>query len=145
MIDPRWQTKRGQLVRAAARGWIDTDAEKTDELIGQHKTVMAARPGVVAYLGGAESYTSDDNGKSWQRREIDVPDYVSGLMGYHPQPALATPEGLRLVCVYGRRIDPARRSTTSRRKCFCCVRLTTDLTGSVFDARGRATRLKVGL
>lgn len=109
VIDPRWQTKRGQLVRAAARGWIYTDAEKTDELIGQHKTVMAARPGVVAYLGGAESYTSDDNGKSWQRREIDVPDYVSGLMGYHhTASALATPEGLRLVAVYGRRIDPAR-------------------------------------
>lgn len=119
VVDASWQTKRGQLVRASAEGWLYTDADKTDELKRQHKTTMAARPGVVAYLGGALYLTSDDQGKSWQRHKIDVPDYISGLMTYHERAsAMATPDGLRLVAVYGRRIAPARSIEETKTEVF---------------------------
>lgn len=115
-IDRRWQTADGRLVTARAEGWIYTDADRLEELKAKGKTTMHARDGVVAYLGGAKSRVSQDGGKTWSEHDIDVPQYVSGLMTYHQAASeLVAPDGLRLVAVYGRRIakdnpdDPARQ------------------------------------
>ena len=133
VIDARWKTERGQLVRASARGWVYTDATEAEHLHSQHKTVRTVRPGTVAYLGGAQFLTSDDNGRSWQQHELDVPDYVSGLMGYHSEASnVVTPEGLRLVAVYGRRINQERPSEKLRTEVFL-LRSTDD--GQTWEVR----------
>lgn len=106
VIPPGWRTERGELVWARAQGWIYTDADKRDQLLAQHKTVRNVRPGTIAYLGGAEVRRSRDGGKTWRREVLDVPDFVSGLMTYHrAASAMANDNGLRLVAVYGRRVD----------------------------------------
>lgn len=119
VVDRRWQTRDGLLATAAARGWIQTDAKQREELKSQGKTVLPVRDGVIAYLGGASSRVSRDGGKSWESHVIDVPEYVSGLMGFHHAASeLAAADGLRLVAVYGARIADVLAGRTSRDEVF---------------------------
>jgi Neuraminidase (sialidase) len=104
LIDRKWQTKDGRLVRAGADGWVYVDASQEDELKKQHKIIMKVRPGTIAYKGGAHFATSTDGGKSWQKEPITIPDDCEGLMGY--QFGIVTSKGVRLVAVYGRRLNP---------------------------------------
>jgi hypothetical protein len=104
-IRPSWKTERGELVSARARAWIYTDADRRDTLLAEGRTVRNVRPGTIAYLGGALVRRSTDGGETWQQEQLDVPEYVAGLMGYHHAAStLVADDGTRLVAVYGRRI-----------------------------------------
>ena len=106
-IDRQFLNKKGERVRGYPRGWVYVDAEKRDELLKRGKTVRDVRPGKIAYLGGALSAKWDEKDKKWKTAELDVPEYLSGLMCYHyAASAVNTKDGVRLVAAYGRRIDP---------------------------------------
>lgn len=107
IVDRKEFTKDGSLATAEAVGWVYVDASKEKELRDQHKILMSVRPGVVAYLGGAQARTSADGGKTWRKTEVPVPEDCLGLMNHHKQATeLVTSKGVRLVAVYGKRLQP---------------------------------------
>ncbi|MCC6240868.1 MAG: exo-alpha-sialidase [Phycisphaerales bacterium] len=103
-INPAWRTKEGTLVRAAADGWIYVPISKKDELDKDQKITMLANDKQVAYLGGAHYQVSTDDGRTWTKHEIELPDDIAGLMNHHLHATeTVTKNGVRLVAVYGRR------------------------------------------
>lgn len=106
VVNPRWKTSWGALVDPGIQGWAYVPAEKQAELEQQHKYIRPVRPGTIAYLSEkAYCRVSQDGGQTWEKHEIEVPDYVSGMMGYHGRAAgLVTSDGLRLLTVYGKRV-----------------------------------------
>jgi sialidase-1 len=103
IISPEWKTADGNLVVADADGWIHVPESRFDELQAQEKYVHKnAGPGQVTYLGGAHYKVSADNGHTWTKHPIPVPETISGLMHYHDGTSrLRTAAGVRLTAVYG--------------------------------------------
>jgi|GEM_PF-757085 len=107
IVDRRWETKDGNFVLPEAKGWVHVDASQKAALEKQHRVIMSVRPGTIAYLGGAIVKSSDDGGKTWQTKEIAVPEDCLGLMNHHAYATyLVTNKGVRLRAVYGRRFQP---------------------------------------
>ncbi len=99
-----WRAGEGRWVTAEAEGWVYVPASRRAELEAQNKVILDAREGEIAYLGGARAAESHDGGQTWQRRPIEVPDDVAGLMTFKKECSeLVTSDGVRLVAVYGNR------------------------------------------
>lgn len=103
-VDTRWETKKGTLVIPKAKGWVYVDATQEEELKRQQRIVVPSTDGRIAYLGGALSRYSMDNGETWQNRELTIPDNCSGLMNHHSSASyITTSSDIRIRAVYGRR------------------------------------------
>lgn len=108
LINRRWVTKQGDLVRAKPEGWIYVNESEKGRLEEAGRPYMAVRPGTIGYLGGAVVKRSTDGGKSWDSESIDLPPDCLGLHSHHHTATqLVTFKGVRLNVVYGyRRGEP---------------------------------------
>ncbi len=100
-VDPSLRCKDGSLALAGANSWRHVPESRRSEFEERDITVRQVRPGVVAYLQGAYARRSVDGGKTWEKRQLDLPGHRS-LMGYNSGARCALRSGVRLVAVYGR-------------------------------------------
>lgn len=99
-IDDAMRNPDGSLVDARAYGWRRVPAERRSEFEEKDITVRDVRPGVVAYLQGAYARRSEDGGKTWQKRELELPAHRS-LMNFNASSRIRLSNGVLLNAVYG--------------------------------------------
>ncbi|MHB8900281.1 MAG: sialidase family protein [Thermoguttaceae bacterium] len=98
----------GKLALANAVGWVYVDEAQADALKAEGRTMMAVRPGTVAYLDGAHYAVRSIEGemiRPWT--DIDVPP-GGGMMSFHQASILNLGGGVRLVAIYGTGPDRQR-------------------------------------
>jgi len=91
------RTPAGTLLRLHT-GWEYYPDEKRKELEAAGWVMMDAREGVVAALSAHTAAISRDGGKTWQKRELPLPN-PAGIMGFHG--SIVTDQGVILWPVYG--------------------------------------------
>ncbi len=99
-VDAAMRNPDGSLVDASAYGWRQVPAERREEFEEQDITVRDVRPGVVAYLQGAYARRSDDGGKTWETRELELPAHRS-LMTFNASSRVRLSSGVLLHAIYG--------------------------------------------
>ena len=88
----------GRLINVACKWWQEHPATERDELEKQGYYVYNVREGVVAICAGAYWSWSDDGGKTWEKKDIDMPftaDLGSGMN------SLQLDDGTIVFPVYG--------------------------------------------
>ena len=125
--DPWLTTLDGNLVKAYARGWRESPAEKRAELEARGFEVRDVREGVVAHCEGAYFAHSTDGGKTWDTKTIETPK-LALLMGFNAGARLNTSKGVRLVAVYGKEAPKAYYNAFALRSeddgaSWSCVRI----------------------
>jgi hypothetical protein len=104
-LNPVWVTgpsKPGRLVDANAHAWRYVEAERRDEFESQGIEVRDSPDGRVAYAYGCYTRTSEDNGVTWQQREIPLPPRGLIMSFLGPATDLRLDDRTLLCSVYGR-------------------------------------------
>jgi sialidase-1 len=105
IVDPTWATgpsKPGHLVDANAHAWRYVEPGRREEFEQQGIEVRDSPDGRVTYAYGCYVRTSNDNGVTWQQREIPLPPkgLIMGFLG--PATDLRLDANTLLCSVYGR-------------------------------------------
>lgn len=103
--NPAWATgpaRPGRLVEPDAYGWRYVDASRRSEFESRGIEVRNSPDGRVTYAYGCFVRTSEDGGRTWQQREIEVPR--EGLIMTYHDPASYVRLDARTIlrAVYGR-------------------------------------------
>lgn len=110
-IDLRWKKPSGVIEIPSAQGWVYADPSEYDKLVKEKKIVSYSADGRIAYLGGAHVRTSTDNGKTWQTKDLTIPENCSGLMNHHTSSSyIITSSGIQIRAIYGPRKEFASAS-----------------------------------
>ena len=88
----------GRQVRIWCKWWQEHPAEKRAELEKTGYLVRDVRPGTVAFCAGAMCGLSNDDGKTWENREIEYPFMACLASGMN---SLQLADGTILFPVYG--------------------------------------------
>ncbi|MBN1341212.1 MAG: exo-alpha-sialidase [Phycisphaerae bacterium] len=99
-ISPGWRCQDGSLAYARAYGWREVPESRREEFAKRDIVVRDVRPGVVAYLQGAYARRSTDGGKTWTKRELELPPHRS-LMNHSRSQNCMMKCGVLLAAPYG--------------------------------------------
>ena len=97
-----------RLIGVGCKWWQEYPAEKRDELAEQGYLVADVRSGVVAICAGAYRTWSDDDGKKWQREDLELPFTATLASGMN---SVQLADGTILYPVYGRKTAAGPDST----------------------------------
>lgn len=95
---PPFVGPNGRQIRVACKWWQHYPAEQRAALEAQGYAVRDVRPGVVAICAGAYMTWSDDGGRSWQQRDLELPFTALLAPGMN---SLQLADGTILFPVYG--------------------------------------------
>lgn len=88
----------GRLIRIGCKWWQEHPAEKRAELEAAGYDVHSVRAGTVAICAGMRKHWSDDGGKTWQTKDVDLPFMAIMASGMN---SLQLKDGTILFPTYG--------------------------------------------
>jgi len=88
----------GRLIRVACKWWQEHPASEREQLEKEGYYVANVRKGVVAICAGAYWSWSDDGGKTWEKKDIEMPFMASLASGMN---SLQLDDGTIVFPVYG--------------------------------------------
>ena len=101
---PSWRLADGSLTRADPQGWLYADISEESRLIAERRHPSRVDDTRIAWLGGICMQVSKDNGRSWEKFPLSMPEDLSGANGYHPIASfIHTSSGIRLNACYGKK------------------------------------------
>jgi Neuraminidase (sialidase) len=106
-VNPVFKQPDGSIVIPAVNSWRKATSEEASKLRRQGVQVNQSH-GQYFYAIGAFLQISRDGGKSWQRRELDLPHHAL-LMCFNISSYLRTRSGTCFFAVYGE-LDPRQKA-----------------------------------
>lgn len=107
LVSSAWRRSDGSMVRALHQGWLYADISEEPRLIAERRHPHRSSDTQVAWLGGPCVKVSTDDGRSWNTTILPMPEYLSGVNGYHDIAAyLHTSTDIRLAAIYGKKYAP---------------------------------------
>lgn len=105
-INPAYRTENGSIVIPTINGWKSIDSVSAAQAMKMGVDVRTSENKHFTATG-AHLQISTDGGKTWKRREIEIPSHAL-LMNYNGSSYLRTKKNVRLLAAYGKlkREDP---------------------------------------